>query len=53
MCKEAHLKFSGQRYSYAALIGHASLATSFDILLFDGKYVISVDKVAVAIIRSF
>jgi hypothetical protein len=30
-----------------------AFAASFDILLFDGKYVTAVDKVAVALVRSF
>jgi hypothetical protein len=35
------------------LLATLAFAASFDILLFDGKYISAVDKVAVAIIRSF
>ena len=35
------------------LLATPAFAVSFDIILFDGKYISAVDKVAVAIIRSF
>lgn len=35
------------------LLATLAFAVSFDIILFDGKYISAVDKVAVAIIRSF
>lgn len=35
------------------LLATLAFAASFDILLFDGKYISAVDKVAVAIARIF
>jgi hypothetical protein len=35
------------------LLAVLALAASFDIILFDGKYISAVDKVAVAVIRNF
>jgi hypothetical protein len=35
------------------LLAALAFAASFDILLFDGKYISAVDKLAVAIIQHF
>ena len=35
------------------LLATLTFAASFDIILFDGRYITAVDKVAVAIFRSF
>jgi hypothetical protein len=45
------LNFQG--LSMPRLSATPAFAASFDILLFDDKYIRAVDKVAVAVIRSF
>ena len=35
------------------LLATLAFAASFDIIIFDGRYISAADKVAVAIIRSF
>jgi hypothetical protein len=43
----------GLRLPHARFLVTLAFAASFDILLLEGKYISAVDKVAVAIVRSF
>ncbi len=47
------LNFQDNDICMLRLLATLAFAASFDIILFDGKYISAVDKVAVAIIRSF
>jgi hypothetical protein len=47
------LNFQDNNICMLRLLATLAFAASFDIILFDGKYISAVDKVTVAIIRNF